>query len=199
MELGGEGRLGVLRNLKLIAPGPVAALQAQFPDAQILYDPGEFPRQAALLARRADLVVLNGIRFESEGFDAPDMSLPNGQDAVFEAVLAANPNSIVILQTGNPVALPWHKKARAIVQGWYQGQSGATALAEIIAGKVNPSGRLPLTWYASVVQTPHRRAWHGCGRCIGECQCNTHRPNLRTLTLSPTEAGVRCRPGQYGD
>ena len=81
------------------------------------------------------------------------MSLPNGQDVLFDAVLSANPNSIVILQTGNPIAIPWRDKA--IIQAWYQGQSGATAIAEIITGKVNPSGRLPMTWYASVEQTPH--------------------------------------------
>ena len=100
-------------------------------------------------------MILNGIRFEGEGFDAPDMSLPNGQDALFDAVLSANPNSIVVLQTGNPVAMPWRDKAKAIIQAWYQGQSGATAIAEIITGKLNPSGRLPITWYGSVEQTPH--------------------------------------------
>lgn len=155
IQLGGEGRLARLRNLKLIAPGPVDALQKEWPDARIIYDPGEFPAQAAALAKRVDIVILNGIRFEGEGFDAPDMSLPNGQDVLFDAVLSANPNGIVILQTGNPVAMPWRDKARAIIQAWYQGQSGATAIAEIIAGKVNPGGRLPMTWYASVEQTPH--------------------------------------------
>ena len=141
--------------MKLVAPGPVAALQKEWPDAKIIYDPGEFPAQAAALAKRVDIVILNGIRFEGEGFDAPDMSLPNGQDALFDAVLSANPNSIVVLQTGNPVAMPWRDKAKAIIQAWYQGQSGATAIAEIITGKLNPSGRLPITWYRSVEQTPH--------------------------------------------
>jgi beta-glucosidase len=155
IQLGGEGRLARLRNLKLVAPGPVEALQKQWPEVKIIYDPGEFPAQAAALAKRVDIVILNGIRFEGEGFDAPDMGLPNGQDALFDAVLNANPNNIVILQTGNPVAMPWRDKAKAIIQAWYQGQSGATAIAEIVAGKVNPSGRLPMTWYVNVEQTPH--------------------------------------------
>jgi beta-glucosidase len=155
MQLGGEGPLARLFNLKLMAPGPVDALKKAWPDANVIYNAGLFPVQAVALARRADIVILNGIRFEGEGYDVPDMSLPAGQDALFDAVLSANPNSIVILQTGNPVAMPWHAKARAIIQAWYQGQSGATALAEIITGKVNPSGRLPMTWYASVDQTPH--------------------------------------------
>jgi beta-glucosidase len=155
VQLGGEGPLAGIFNLKLIAPGPVEALKKEWPEAEVIYNAGSFPAQAALLAKRADIVILNGIRFEGEGYDLPDMSLPNGQDALFEAVLSANPNAIVILQTGNPVAMPWREKARAIIQAWYQGQSGATAIAELITGKINPSGRLAMTWYARVEQTPH--------------------------------------------
>jgi beta-glucosidase len=155
VQLGGEGSLARLFNLKLVAPGPVDAIKKEWPEANVIYDPGLFPAQAVALAKRADIVMLNGIRFEGEGYDVPDMSLPWGQDGLFDAVLSANPNSIVILQTGNPVAMPRHSKAKAIIQAWYQGQSGGTAVAEIITGKVNPSGRLAMTWYASVEQTPH--------------------------------------------
>ena len=155
MQLGGEGPLAALFNLKLIAPGPVEAIKKAWPEAEVIYNPGLYSTQAASLAKRADIVILNGIRFEGEGYDLPDMSLPDGQDALFDAVLSANPNGIVILQTGNPVAMPWRDKAKAIIQAWYQGQSGATAIAEIITGKVNPSGHLAMTWYASVEQTPH--------------------------------------------
>ena len=155
IHLGGEGQVQALPNLKLVAPGPVEALRREIPNAQIIYNPGRFPAEAALLAKRADIVILNLIRYEGEGFDSPDMSLPDGQDALAQAVLAANPNSVVVLQTGNPVAMPWRNGAAAIVEAWYQGQSGATAVAEILTGKVNPSGRLPVTWYSSVNQTPH--------------------------------------------
>jgi beta-glucosidase len=155
LQLGGEGPLAALFNLKLIAPGPVEAIKSVWPEAEVIYNPGLYTTQAVALAKRVDIVILNGIRFESEGYDLPDMSLPDGQDALFDAVLSANPNGIVILQTGNPVAMPWRDKAKAIIQAWYQGQSGATAIAEIITGKVNPSGRLAMTWYASVEQTPH--------------------------------------------
>lgn len=155
ISLGGEGQLQKLPNLKLVAPGPVEALGKEMPNAQIIYNPGRFPAEAALLAKRADVVILNLIRYEGEGFDSPDMTLPDGQDALAQAVLTANPNSIVILQTGNPVAMPWRDSAAAIVAAWYQGQSGATAVAEILTGKVNPSGRLPVTWYSDIEQTPH--------------------------------------------
>jgi beta-glucosidase len=155
VQLGGEGPLAGLFALRLIAPGPVEAIKTAWPEADVIYNPGFYPAQAASLAKRADIVILNGVRFEGEGYDLPDMSLPNGQDALFDAVLSANPNSVVILQTGNPAGMPWHDKAKAIIQAWYQGQSAATAIAEIITGKVNPSGRLAMTWYASVEQTPH--------------------------------------------
>jgi hypothetical protein len=153
--LGGEGLISSLFRLKFIAPGPVDAIRKEWPDAEVIYNAGLFPAQAAALARRVDLVILNGIRFEGEGYDLPDMSLPWGQDALFDVVLNANPNGVVILQTGSPVAMPWRNKARAVIQAWYQGHAGATALAEIITGKVNPGGRLAMTWYADVEQTPH--------------------------------------------
>ena len=84
----------------------------------------------------------------------PDLSLPWGQDAVIDAVASVNPNTIVVLETGNPVSMPWRNKVKAIVQAWYPGQAGARAIAEILSGKVNPSGRLPVTFPESLNQTP---------------------------------------------
>jgi beta-glucosidase len=83
------------------------------------------------------------------------LSLPWGQDAVIEAVLDANPNSVVVLQTGNPVDMPWRSKARSIVEAWYSGNAGGVAIAEVLRGAVNPSGRLPVTFYDGIEQTPH--------------------------------------------
>jgi beta-glucosidase len=133
----------------------MAALRKALPDATIIYDSGEYPVQAATLARRSDVAIVVANKFEGEGFDAPDLSLPYGQDALINAVAAANPNTIVVLQTGNPVAMPWRAKVKAIVQAWYAGQAGGQPMAEVLAGKVNPSGRLPVTFYASIAQTPH--------------------------------------------
>jgi beta-glucosidase len=75
-----------------------------------------------------------------------------GQDAVIDAVATANP--IVVLETGNPVSMPWRDKVKAIVEAWYPGQAGGQAIAEILTGKVNPSGRLPMTFPADLAQTP---------------------------------------------
>jgi beta-glucosidase len=138
-----------------IAPGPLAELKKLSPQAAIIYNSGEYPTEAAALARRSDVVILVATKFESEGFDSPDLSLPLGQDALIDAVASANPNTIVVLQTGNPVDMPWRGKVEAIVQVWYPGQAGGQAIAEVLTGKVNPSGRLPISFVAGIEQTPH--------------------------------------------
>jgi beta-glucosidase len=154
MKIGGAGVMGRHRNLYLFEPSPLDELKKALPNAQIDFDPGYTPAEAALTAKRSDLVIAFGIRVEGEGFDLPDLSLPWGQDAVIDAVASANPNTIVVLETGNPVSMPWRDKVKAIVEAWYPGQAGGRAIAEILTGKVNPSGRLPLTFPADLAQTP---------------------------------------------
>ena len=105
--VGGPGIMGSMRNLYLLPSSPLAELQKLLPDAEIEFDPGMSPAEAALLARRSDVAIVFGIRVEGEGYDNADLSLPWGQDAVIEAVAAANPNTVVVLETGNPVAMPW--------------------------------------------------------------------------------------------
>ena len=73
---------------------------------------------------------------------------------MIDAVASANPNTIVVLETGNPAAMPWRDKVKAIVRAWYPGQAGSQAIAEILSGKVNPSGRLPMTFPPDLAQTP---------------------------------------------
>jgi beta-glucosidase len=143
-----------MRNLHLLPSSPLDELRKQFPDAQIEFDPGISPAEAVLVAQRADVVIVFAIRVEGEGFDIADLSLPSGQDALITAVSAVNPNTVVVLQTGNPVAMPWRDSVNAIVQAWYPGQAGGRAIAEIVAGQVNPSGRLPITFPVDLGQTP---------------------------------------------
>ena len=154
ITIGGPGIMGGSRNLYLLPSSPLAELEKCLPNARVEFDPGMSPAEAALLARRSDVAIVFAIRVEGEGYDNPDLSLPWGQDAVIEAVAAANPNTVVVLETGNPVAMPWRDSVSAIVAAWYPGQAGGRAIAEILSGSVNPSGRLPITFPADLSQTP---------------------------------------------
>jgi beta-glucosidase len=145
---------GGLRDLRLLPSSPVAELRKHLPGARIEFDPGTSPAEAALAARQADVAIVFAIRVEGEGLDSVDLSLTWGQDAVIAAVADANPNTVVVLETGNPVAMPWRDAVNAIVQAWYPGQAGGQAIAEVIAWRVNPSGRLPITFPVDLGQTP---------------------------------------------
>ncbi|HKF17134.1 MAG TPA: beta-glucosidase [Candidatus Dormibacteraeota bacterium] len=150
----GPGVMGSARNLYLMPSSPLVELKELLPGARLEFDPGMCPGESELLARRCDVVIVFAIRVEGEGFDLPDLSLPWGQDAVIEAVASANPHTIVVLETGNPVAMPWRDRVKGIVEAWYPGQAGGQAIAEVLSGRVNPSGRLPITFPADLAQTP---------------------------------------------
>lgn len=154
IPIGGSGLEAGIRRLHLLPSSPLDELRKQFPLAQIEFDPGVSPAEAAHAARRADIAIVFAIRAEGEGFDIADLSLPWGQDDLITAVSTANPDTVVVLETGNPVTMPWRDSVRAIVQAWYPGQAGGRAIAEILAGQVNPSGRLPITFPVDLSQTP---------------------------------------------
>jgi beta-glucosidase len=115
---------------------------------------GADPKAAADAARGADVAVVFATRWQMEGYDAPDLSLPDGQDGLISAVAAANPHTIVVLETGNPVLMPWLDKVPAVLEAWYPGARGGEAIAAILFGDVNPSGRLPISFPASEAQLP---------------------------------------------
>jgi beta-glucosidase len=155
IPLGGTNYLAPLRRLVITGPAPVDELRKQFPKAEILTDAGESPADAAAVARRTEAAIVFAWKAESEGHDHADLSLPWGQREIIEAVIAANPKTVVVLQTGNAVEMPWKDEAPAIVEAWYSGNVGGRVIAEVLSGKVNPSGRLPITFYAGIDQTPH--------------------------------------------
>jgi len=162
IPIGGPGMMEYLRNLLLLRSSPLAELRKLLPMAEFEFDPGQTPAEAVLLAKRSDVVIAFGIRVEGEGYDLADLSLPWGQDMVIDAVATENPNTIVVLETGNPVSMPWRDKVKAIVQAWYPGQAGGRAIAEVLTGKVNPSGRLPITFPDDLAELP-RPATPGLG------------------------------------
>jgi beta-glucosidase len=154
IKIGGPGIMSQWRNLYLLPSSPMLELKKLLPKAQIEFDPGINPAESRLLAKRCDIAIVFGIRVEGEGYDIPDLTLPWGQDAVIDEVASVNPNTIVLLETGNPVSMPWCDRVKGIVQAWYPGQAGGQAIAEVLIGKVNPSGRLPITFPVNLTQTP---------------------------------------------
>ncbi len=92
----------------------------------------------------------------SEGGDAPTLSLPHPQDDLIAAVSKANPHTVVVLITGNPVSMPWLSSVPAVMEAWYPGIGGGQAIANILFGTVNPSGKLPITFAKSEADLPHK-------------------------------------------
>src|ERR1700677_4902537 len=134
---------------------PLKALQTKLPNANIDFDPGTDPESAANLAKGADLVIVFAYQWLSEDMDVPSLSLPNNQDALIEQVAAANPHTIVVLETGTAVTMPWIDKVAGVVEAWYAGSSGHKALANVLVGDVNPAGKLPLSFPKSEADLPH--------------------------------------------
>ncbi|CAL9273820.1 Beta-hexosaminidase [Streptomyces sp. SudanB5_2050] len=114
-------------------------------------DPDEMIAEAVRAARGADtavVVVATTDRVESEGFDRTDLRLPGRQDDLVRAVAAANPNTVVVVNSGSPVELPWREEVAAVLLSWFPGQEGGAALADVLTGRDEPGGRLPTTWGA---------------------------------------------------
>jgi beta-glucosidase len=154
IPVGGRDGLGQLARQHLLPSSPLRALRAALPAVKIGYNSGYFPESAAAEAQRADLVVVVATQWQSEVLDGTSFHLPLGQDELIAAVAAANPNVVVVLQTGNPVAMPWLGQVKGVLQAWYPGQEGGPAIADILTGAVNPSGRLPITFPALPESTP---------------------------------------------
>jgi len=131
------------------------------PDADLI-------KQAAQAAAKADVAIIVGgathgydysvwsdNQYDAEGYDKPDMDMPFGQNELIKAVLAANPNTVVVLIGGGPMDISqWVNNTKGIIQAWYPGMEGGNALAKIIFGQVNPSGKLPVTFPKKLADAP---------------------------------------------
>jgi beta-glucosidase len=115
--------------------------------------PGISEAVAAAKSARAAVVVVSDDT-ETEAADRPDLSLPSAQDELISAVAAANPHTVVVIDAGAPVAMPWLGRVPAVVDAWYPGESNGTALASVLYGATDPSGHLPVTFPASLSQVP---------------------------------------------
>ncbi|MGD0796980.1 MAG: glycoside hydrolase family 3 C-terminal domain-containing protein [Acidobacteriaceae bacterium] len=134
---------------------PMRYIKEQAPDATVTYDPGTDPSAAAKAAKSAQVAIVFVTQWMTEGQDSATLSLPDKQDDLVAAVAAANPNTIVVLENGGPVNMPWAPKTKAILESWYPGIGGGHAIANILFGRVNPSGKLPVTFAATEDQLPH--------------------------------------------
>ncbi|GHG02254.1 beta-glucosidase [Streptomyces filamentosus] len=136
---------------------PLPAVMFSFVHLAPRRDPDELITEAVEAARTADtavVVVATTERVESEGFDRRDLALPGRQDDLVRAVAAVNPNTVVVVNAGSPVELPWRDDVAAILLSWFPGQEGGAALADVLTGAEEPGGRLPTTWPAALADAP---------------------------------------------
>lgn len=136
---------------------PMKAIQARYPNAKVAFDSGVDAKAAAKLAAESDLVLVFANQWTAESVDVPNLSLPDNQDAIIDAIANANKKTVVVLETGGAVTMPWLNKVGAVVEAWYSGTNGGEAIARVLTGEVNPSGHLPITFPASESQLPHEK------------------------------------------
>lgn len=134
---------------------PLRALREHAPGATITYDAGTDLASAAAAAKHADVALVFADQYMSEGGDSPTLALPNKQDALIAAVAKANPRTVVVLVTGNPVSMPWVDQVAGVVEAWYPGIGGAQAIGNLLFGTVNFSGKLPITFPKREADLPH--------------------------------------------
>ncbi|WP_427017672.1 beta-glucosidase [Pseudarthrobacter sp. P1] len=123
----------------------------------VVADPEAEIADAVAAARAADVAIVvvgTNSAIESEGFDRTDLDLPGHQNALVAAVAAANPRTVVVVNSGSPVVMPWRDSVDAILVGWFGGQEFGTALADVLLGGQEPGGRLPTSWPAALADVP---------------------------------------------
>jgi len=134
---------------------PLKAIRAKAPKAKVEFNDGADPAAAAALAKQSEVAIVFVNQPTSEGRDLPTLTLPEDQDKLVSAVAAANPHTIVVLETGGPAAMPWIDRVAAALEIWYPGIRGAQAAANILFGVVNPSAKLPVTFLRTDADLPH--------------------------------------------
>lgn len=134
---------------------PLRYIREHAPNARVEFDAGDNPQRAAEFARKVDVAIVFADQYMREDQDAMTLALPHNQDALIEAVAKANPHTVVVLITGNPVSMPWVDRVAGIMEAWYPGIGGGQAIANLLFGTVNPSGKLPITFAKSETDLPH--------------------------------------------
>ena len=138
---------------------PLRYIREHAPQADVQFNAGTDLASAAALAKKCDVAIVFADEFMSEGTDAATLSLPNKQDALIHAVAKANPHTVVVLVTGNPVSMPWVDEVAGVMEAWYPGVAGGQAIANLLFGTVNPSGKLPITFAKTEADLPHPKVF----------------------------------------
>lgn len=133
---------------------PFGALKSALSGAQVTFVDGSDVAAAARAAGAADVAIVFATQWAAESVDLPDMDLPENQNGLIAAVAKANARTVVVLETNSAVSMPWLDTVPAVVQAWYPGIGGGPAIAGVLSGRVNPSGRLPITWPRALAQLP---------------------------------------------
>lgn len=149
-----SGAAASFARLTYHSSSPLKAIRALVPGAAVSFVDGRDPAAAAAAARGADVAIVFATQWQTEAQDPSSLALPDGQDALIAAVAKANPKSVVVLETGGPVLMPWLGQVPAVVEAWYPGQRGGEALARLLFGDVDASGRLPISFPRSEAQLP---------------------------------------------
>jgi beta-glucosidase len=148
---GGGGRGGS----QYFPSSPLKYIRAKAPGATVEYNEGTDPAAAAALAKTSQVAIVLVNQPMSEGRDSATLTLPDKQDDLVSAVAAANPHTIVVVESGGPVAMPWADRVSGILEAWFPGIGGGPAIANILFGDVNPSAKLPVTFAKGENDLPH--------------------------------------------
>ncbi len=138
---------------------PLRYIREHAQGAKVEFNAGTDVAAAAALAKTSEVAIVFADQYMSEGRDAATMALPNGQDELIRAVAAANPRTVVVLITGNPVSMPWVQQVAGVMEAWYPGIGGGQAIANLLFGTVNPSGKLPITFARTEADLPHPKVF----------------------------------------
>lgn len=150
----GLGPQGWPGPIVYLPSSPLAAIKARLPNAAVEFVDGTDAKAAAAKAAGADVVIVFATQWSTEEADR-SLSLPDGQDDVIAAVAKANARTVVVLETGGAVFMPWLDKAAAVMQAWFPGSGGGEAIARVLFGEVDAAGRLPVSFPAALEQLPH--------------------------------------------
>lgn len=169
---------------------PLAAIRACLPQADVTYLDGTDIAAATAAARDADAVLVFAEQWRTEALDVETLALPSNQDALIKAVAAVNPRTTVVLQTGGAVLMPWLGEVAAVVEAWYPGERGGEAIARVLFGEVDASGRLPLSFPAHDRQQP-RADIPGLANVKAAMIAEANKPPTKGATTIDISGGVQ--------